>query len=166
MAVQGSLDSPPIIVHASRSYVLTVLIGSILFACMLLIFQRDGHSWLFAWYVGLLFFGSGIIMSIYFLIRPRRIEITPAGAYMKHPFRSVKFCWRDVENFRVIQLSNFRYSAVVGWTCRHGSNPDSGLFRGVAYGVTGLDGYFPPGWEVTAEELLAQLNAGMKRWGS
>ena len=164
MAVQGSLENPPIVIHASRAYTLVLLIVATMFVCIELLFWSELDS--FMGYLGLALFGGGVLMAAYFLVRPRRIEISPEGAFMKHPFRSVSFRWRDVDKFEMQKLTSLGSSTVVGWICRRGANAANSPLTVFFRGTTGMDGYFPPGWEISTADLLVQLNDGMGKWGN
>ena len=102
--MQGSLDSPPIIVRSSKWTALWMLLVSILFVDIFVLMLRDPNptkqSQLLIAYTGAGFFGLGILVFFTRLLRPDTLEIAPSGLTWRSLVRSMSFRWQDVRDFR------------------------------------------------------------------
>src|SRR5690242_13051153 len=105
--MQGSLDQPPIIVRGSRGRAIRLIVISAIFVAIgsgLLRHPESATSGLVSTGIFALFGVIGLGM----FIAPPRLEIGPSGLTQTVLWRTRRFAWTDIYNFRpaVLGLAN------------------------------------------------------------
>jgi len=110
-----------------------------------------------AWgWAGVTFFGLGVVVFLWLLIRPQVLILdsggfTVDGGLIRTPKR---VAWRDVQGFGVIHAG--RGAKMVGYNFEPHAKPKSLLTR--INRSFGADAALPQGWQISAEQLAADLN--------
>jgi hypothetical protein len=168
--MQGSLDSPPIIVRSSKWTALWMLVVSILFVGIFVLMLRDPNttkqSQLLIAYTGTGFFGLGILVFLTRLLRPDTLEIAPHGLILCSLVRSMSFRWEDVRDFRSYRPTARVRSPHVGFDFADNYKPGKRASRLALRQFAGVEGSLGGGWELDATELAHLLNSARARWTS
>lgn len=149
---------PPRTISQSPAKTLVYLLGSAVFAAgaaAMLAHPRTPRDTLIGW-VGLIFFGLGVAVFAWTLIRPQVLRLdadgfTLDGGFVRAPRRVL---WRDIDRFFV--RHGPRGVKLVGYNYRPGRAPPSRL-AGVARQL-GADGGLPKAWPLSPEALVDLLN--------
>lgn len=165
--MQGSLDSPPVIVRSSQRTTLWMLLVSILFtgASITMLREPAKQSQLWIDYACAVFFGLGIPIFSARLFRPDTLFIGPSGLVWRSVFRSMSLRWHDVRNFRPYRPTALVRSAHIGFDFADDYKPEQHGSRGVVRQLTSVEGSFGGGWELDAAELAKLLNGARAKWG-
>ncbi|HEY4029017.1 MAG TPA: DUF805 domain-containing protein [Caulobacteraceae bacterium] len=158
--MQGSLDRPPIVVRGSRGRGLWLLLGSAVFvAGGFLIVARGGPSG--TGILSIVFFGLCGVVGVALLIAPPRLEIGPSGIVQQVLWRTRRYGWSEVYNFRpvVIGLTN----AAVGFDYLAGRQGRGGLGQ-LNTAIAGAQGTLQPGLELPPARLADLLNEAREHW--
>jgi hypothetical protein len=130
------------------------------FVAIAILHLRTAHNiseWsLIKTWLGVIFFGLGVLVFSWLLIRPQRLSLdaegfTVAGGMIRTPW---KIRWQDVSEFLVIQLP--RGGKMVGFNYVPGARKTSALSR-VAR-MSGADGGLPKSWPGSVEDMVDELN--------
>jgi uncharacterized membrane protein YhaH (DUF805 family) len=158
--MQGSLDQPPIVVRATRARAIWLVIGSAIFVAIgIFLWSPTDSAVARLFCIG--FFGLCGIIGLGILIAPPRLEIGPSGLTQTALWRTNKFAWTDVHNFRptIIGLTN----KVVGFDYLTTRQKGAAL-RGLNTALAGVQGSLQPGWEIAPQALANLLNDARERW--
>lgn len=157
--MQGSLDSPPIIIHTSRIMnsigliVCGALLGKLItsFATTITSLSFGDYLWLIVLAAGTLYFG-------FQFIRPAALELSPEGVTWKAPLATKHWTWDSIGNFRVQGVG------AIGCDL---DAPDSNFrwLRPLNKKMSGNEGALGFGWEGGAEKVVALLTEAKNRWG-
>jgi len=107
------------------------------------------------------FFGLCGLVGLGLLIAPPRLEITPSGLTQKVLWRTTKFAWTDIYNFRPAGLG--LANKTVGFDYLTERPKGRGLKR-LNSALTGGQGALQPGWEIPPQNLANLLNEARERW--
>jgi hypothetical protein len=143
-------------ITSSRWKTLLYLLVSSAFVAFSIFHLRTSHKDMVTTWLGLVFFGLGIPVFSWLLIRPQRLlfdaeGFTVAGGMIRTPW---KIRWQDVSEFLVIQLP--RGGKMVGFNYVPGARKTSALSR-VAR-MSGADGGLPKSWPGSVEDMVDELN--------
>jgi uncharacterized membrane protein YhaH (DUF805 family) len=158
--MQGSLDQPPIVVRGSRARAIWLVIGSAIFVAIGVFLWSPTQSAVMRWScIG--FFGLCGALGLAILIVPSRLEVGPSGLTQTVLWRTGRFTWTDVYNFRpaIIGLTN----KTVGFDYLT-PRPRRTALKSLNAGLAGVQGSLQPGWEVAPEALASLLNEARERW--
>ncbi len=160
--MKGSLDSPPIVIRADRGKSLLLAAGSLAFVALDLGLPPPAHHGAsFGHYAGAVFFSLGLIVGVWQLVAPARLELAPGGFSWTVLGRSHSQKWDDV---KVFQTFTVRFSRSVGWNYAESYPHRAAALRKLNVGLVGLEAGLPGGWEVGPDELVKLLSAAQSRW--
>jgi hypothetical protein len=161
--VQGSFDSPPIVITMSRWKMgLLMLIAIAFTATGAWMISRDSGD--FRGYLCTGFFGLGVLAFIWRFLSPPRLEISRQGISWFTGRKTLDFAWKDFAAFRVYKPSSRAMSKYVGYDYAP-DNPKRGRMAAVAHAMAGVDGGFGGQWEISADDVAALLNQAKAKWG-
>ena len=158
--MQGSLNQPPVVVRASRARAVLLVLGSAIFVAGGLFLPPSTESSI-PRILAVGFFGLCGAVGLGMLIAPARLEFGPSGIVQKVFWRTSRFAWSDVYDFRptTIGLAN----KMIGFNYLRSPAKGSGL-RSLNTALVGAQATLQPGWEMDAQALADMLNAGRERW--
>ncbi len=158
--MQGSLDQPPVVVQGSRTRAIWLLIASAVFVSAgLFLWTPDAAAIMRLFSIG--FFSLCGLVGLGMLITPARLVIGPSGLTQTVLWRTSRFAWTDIYNFRSVSLSltnkavGFDYLAL---------RPKRAALRRLNFAFAGVQGSLQPGWEIDPETLANLLNEARERW--
>ena len=158
--VQGSLDQPPIVLRSRRARAVWLIIGSAGFVTMgLFSLESTGPSLASLLSIG--FFGLCGLVGAGLLIAPPRLEVSPSGLTQMVMWRTTKYAWTDIYNFRPAGLG--WANKTVGFDYLTERPKGTGLKR-LNTALAGRQGYLQPGWEIAPQDLANLLNDARERW--
>jgi len=162
--MQGSLDAPPIVIRSSRgNSALMLLISAAFVATGVLILKDPKESPTIAWLV-MIFFGLGIPIFGWRLLRPDMLTLTPDGISWRTMFRSAQWTWDDLQNFRAYKPTSKTISKHLEFDFTDSYHARRGGSRGVVKAITGVEGSLGTGWELSAADLAELLTKARARW--
>jgi hypothetical protein len=164
MTMQGSLDQPPIVIRSSQKTSLWMLLASIVFVAGGVLIARDPTQNPVMGYLGIAFFGAGIPLFAYRLIRPDVLTVAPDGITWRTPFRTASWRWDDVRNFRPYAPGGRTISKHLGFDFTDDYHLHSKGLRRTAKTLTGVEGSLGGGWELSAADLADLLTTARTRW--
>src|SRR6185295_6098626 len=146
--MQGSLDTPPIIVRTSRR------ISSVgLVTCSIVLYLSLISVIRFGWAPPAAF---GLAYFAWQLIDPMTLRLAPDGLTWGNTFGSRFWSWAEIGNFRIsfgfVGCDLFDRNLAMGW------------LRPINATVSGSHGVLGFGWEVKSVELVKLLSAARSRW--
>lgn len=156
--MQGSLDTPPVIVRTSRriSFVGFLVCGVVLYFNLTSLIREDWPHQVQP-YIWLYVSGLGLFYFVWQLIDPMTLRLAPDGLTWKNTFGSRHWSWEEISNFRK------SFGLLVG--CDLSSrNPITGWLRPINKGVSGSHGVLGFGWELGSAKLIELLNTARARW--
>jgi hypothetical protein len=158
--MRGSLDNPPIIIVTSRSKFLLVLATCVAFMVSGIFMVRDGRTDGY-WIAG--FFGLGVIVALWRVRIPARLELSPEHLLWFTGNKTIRFRWVEIQEF--VAWHPVRSSTQVGIIFAPGSRLDTSAtgFMLRAFDVSGSLG---GSWEIKTSDLIRMLNTARERWGS
>jgi hypothetical protein len=162
--VQGSLDQPPIVVRSSRSTSFLMLIISVAFVAAGVGILRDPHQNHAMGYLGIAFFGLGIPIFAWRLVRPDILTLAPDGITWRNALRTTHWQWSDVERFRAYSPSSRSSSKHVGFDFTDRYHAETRGLRQTTKAIAGVEGSLGGGWELGAADLSDLLNKAWIRW--
>jgi len=122
---------------------------------LLLLFIGKGELWT---YLGVAFFGLGIVFSIYMLLPGTiRLKVDSSGVEMKTLFKPVKLAWSDVDHFSVQRVPSAPLTKMIGIKYSDSYRKHE-AGRKFAASFTGAEGALPDHFNRPAEEICAILN--------
>jgi hypothetical protein len=160
--VQGNLDLPPIIVSSSRWISALMLLIATGFVAIGAFMLRDPKEPAWIAYAVMGFFGLGVPLFAWRLVRPDRLRLAPDGITWRSVLRTSHFKWDEVKNFRA--YSPGTESKHLGFDFTDSYHGQGSRFRQTARTMTGVEGSFGGGWELGAAELADLLNKARARW--
>ena len=162
--MQGSLDQPPIVIRSSQQTSGLMLLASIVFVAGGVLVARDPTQNPVMGYLGIAFFGAGIPLFAYRLIRPDVLTVAPDGIIWRTLFRTARWGWDDVQNFRSYAPASRTISKHLGFDFTDNYRLYSKGLRRTAKALTGVEGSLGTGWELSAADLADLLNTARTRW--
>jgi hypothetical protein len=167
VSMQGSLDSPPVVISTSRAKAALIAVIAALFVAMIIEMWSSGaiakmtvfkQFWMYA---GLALFGLGLPLMLLRLIRPDRLMLSPNGidwlALRKQSWR-----WSEVQHFRPYKVS--RFSSHVGFNFTDEYKRLNTMRQVSSFLTGGVESSFGGGWELSPREMAALLNDAKQRW--
>jgi hypothetical protein len=153
--MQGSLDSPPIVIRASRFFrLLACLFAGRLTASLFRQSRQasfDHHFFLIAFCCGTFYFALQ-------LFRPAILRLSHDGVTWKVQFGEKHWSW--------VEISNFRVQGFGAIGCDLASaDSDFKWLRPFNKAVSGNSGALGFGWEGGGEAVVALLTEARQRWG-
>ena len=162
--MQGSLNAPPIVIGSSRTYAALMLVIAAVFVAIGAFMLRDPkESATISWLI-MIFFGAGIPLFAWQLIRPSVLTLVPDGVSWRSPFRTVHYRWDDLQNFRPYKPAAKSISKHLGFDFTDSYHAKRGGPYGLAMVMTGVEGSLGGGWELGAAELAELLNQARAQW--
>ena len=162
--MQGSLNLPPVIIRSSRKTAALMLSICAGFVAIGLMMARDPEENPVIAYFVSGFFALGIPLFGWRLIRPDTLTLTPDGVFWQSIFRSVRWKWEEVQDFRAYSPTGKPGSKHVGFDFTDTYREGTSTFSRVSKQVTGVYGSFGDGWELSAADLADLLNNARIRW--
>jgi uncharacterized membrane protein YhaH (DUF805 family) len=157
--VEGSLENPPIVIMANRAQATWLVVGSAVLLAMGGVGLVKGFNAGSAF--GLVFFGLTGAIGLWNLIAPPRLEFGPSGITQRVLWRTSRFAWADIYDFRPATVGLAR--KVVGFDYLK-PNPKRDGLRRLNSSIAGVQGVFQSGWEIDPITLAALLNQARERW--
>jgi hypothetical protein len=154
--VQGSIDQPPIVVRSSqlRSFVLVA-------SGVLILKAPESPAW---GYLMIAFFGLGIPLFAWRLIRPDILIVAPGGITWRSAIRTSHWHWSDVQRFRPYSPAGRTISKHLGFDFTDSYPAQNRQLRHIAKAIAGVEGSLGGGWELSAADLADLLNKARIRW--
>jgi hypothetical protein len=162
--VQGSLDQPPMVVRSSRSTSFVMLIISIVFVAAGVLILKEPSQNPAVGYLGIAFFGLGIPVFAWRLIRPDILIVAPEGITWRSALRTSHWQWSDVESFRPYSPADQTISKHLGFDFTDSYCAQNRQLRHTVKAIAGVDGSLGGGWELGAVDLADLLNKARIRW--
>jgi hypothetical protein len=160
--MQGSPDQPPIVIRSWRgNSALMLLIAAGFVAIGAFMIRDPKQSAMISWLI-MIFFGAGIPLFGWRLIRPDVLTLSPNGMTWRSALRTVEWRWDDVRNFRPYSPAPKTISKHVGFDFTDSAR--GAQLRHAAKAMTGVEGSIGGGWELGAAELAELLNQARARW--
>jgi uncharacterized membrane protein YhaH (DUF805 family) len=163
--MQGSLEEPPIIVRGRR-WSWQRIAPAIVFPILLLsrfsvyggsasAMAQDPMNWMFAGVGGLM-----VIALVVMVVSPPTLELSPQGIRRTYGWRTWRYRWDDVVNFRPVHLSRLE---AVGFDYTDPAKAASRYRQWVrvSYGAPGV---LASNMELPAVELVGLLNRARAKW--
>ena len=164
--MQGSLDQPPIIIRSSQKYSALLLLIAIVFVASFVFMLRDPTINRGTAYFGLVFFGLGIPLFAWRLIRPDVMTLAPDGITRRSTFRAIHWTWGDVQAFRAYKPTSKNVSKHLGFDFTDSYYAKGGRDLRAVKAITGVEGSLGGGWEMNATDLADLLNTARARWAN
>jgi hypothetical protein len=164
--MQGSLDAPPIVIRSSRTYSALMLLIAAGFVAIGAFMLRDPKESAAISYLIMIFFGAGIPLFAWQLIRPGVVTLGPDGVTWRSPFRTVHYRWDDLQNFRPYKPTSKTISKHLGFDFTDSYHASHGGPKSVTKAMTGVEGSLGSGWGLSADELAELLNQAQAHWAS
>jgi Bacterial PH domain len=162
--VLGSLDQPPIVIRSSRLYSALMLLIAAGFVAIGAFMLRDPKESATTSYLIMIFFGAGIPLFAWQVIRPGVLTLSPDGVSWRSPFRTVHYQWSDIQTFRPYKPAAKSLSKHLGFDFTDSYRARRGGPYGLAKAMAGVEGSFGGGWELSAADLAELLNQARARW--
>jgi uncharacterized membrane protein YhaH (DUF805 family) len=159
--VQGDLDHPPIIITGARWK--TLVRAALALVWVLLVAAFIGEKLALPMLAAALV-GTALLLAlgavVFELLRPNRLEISPAGLTCRVYWRTHRYGWNDVVEFVPIKRRLLSYVGL-------NFSPDYPKRRGrrrFAAEAMGAEASLPLGWTLDATALAGLLTAARARW--
>jgi uncharacterized membrane protein YhaH (DUF805 family) len=110
---------------------------------------------------GAAFFGLCGVFALWTLIAPPQLEIGPSGISQRVLWRTSRFAWTDIYDFRPATVGLSRKT--VGFDYLK-PNPGRDGLRKLNSSIAGVQGVLQSGWDVDPATLAALLNQARERW--
>ena len=157
--MDGSLQAPPIVVRGSRRRGAWLVAGSVVFVACGAVEFGNGQRLVALFTVA--FFGLCGVIGLWTLIAPNNLQIAPSGITQRMLWRTRRFAWADIYNFRATTIG--LTSKTVGFDFLKPRPGREGL-RKFNAAVAGVQGSLGPGWEIDSISLAALLNQAREQW--
>jgi hypothetical protein len=168
--VQGSLDQLPIVIRSSRSTSFVMLIIGIVFvAASVLLLKSPNQNPALGW-LGIAFFGLGVPVFAWRLIRPDTLIVAPDGITWRYAVRTNHWPWSDVQSFRPYSPGGRTISKYLGFDFTDSYYAQNRLLRSehthrrIVKTISGVEGSLGGGWELSAADLADLLNKARIQW--
>lgn len=165
--MQGSLEEPPIIVLGQRwswarfwstAIFLLALVGQLGVAKGdLARLAQQPVAWLLA-----IFFGLGVTGTVWMLVSPPELELSPQGIRRTIGWRTRRYGWNEIGNFKLVGLPR---TEAVGFDYADPAKANSG-YRQWMRASYGAAGFLASNMEMSSAELVGLLNRARARWAS
>ena len=157
--MEGSLENPPIVITTSRARSVWLVIASAVMVTMSAFDLLTGSIAVATF--GIVFFGLGGVVFLWMLVVPPQLEIGPSGIIQRVLWRTSRFAWADIYDFRPTTIGLTRKT--VGFDYLK-PNPRRAGLRRLNSSIAGVQGVFQSGWTVDPPTLAALLNQARERW--
>jgi hypothetical protein len=158
--MKGSLDQPPVIIYVSTWKMILGLLGSVMFVAIAVVLNKIGRGGVLMDLCGLFFAAVGLRYLLVLIFRSR-FEISPTGILWFKGYRTFKYRWSDIFNFRAIRVSSFTHAVAFDIKPESSAAPK---FRALNRAISGADNTLGIGWTISPEALADLLNAARARW--
>jgi hypothetical protein len=120
-------------------------------------------QWRLLGWLTVAFFGLGIPISLLMLVLPNLtyLRLDEEGFEMGSGFRSQKYKWTDVADFRIGSIQGAKMIAVIF----HPEYEGQKLARAVVRTLSGMEGAIPNHYNATLGEILEALTTWRQRYG-
>ncbi len=148
-----------LLIPASKKKAALLLLGSIAFVAVgwLIRQQHPVAAWL-----AIVFFALGIPVALYMMFTKKiYLLLDAAGFEMGSPIKTVRVAWNEVDGFGLAAISGARMIAVQ-YNARY---REQRLLRGIAAGLTGIEGGIPNNYALPLEDVLELLWQWHARYG-
>ncbi len=162
--MEGDLDRPPVIIRSSQRTSLLFLIVSLGAVAGGVLMLRDATQNTIVSYFTIIFFGAGIPIFAWRLVRPDVLTVSPDGITWRSAFRTAHLRWDDLQRFRAYSPTSSSLSKHLGFDFTEGYDGQSKGLRQSVKSFTGVDGSLGGGWELNSADLAVLLNAARARW--
>lgn len=115
-------------------------------------------------YLGIAFFGLGIPIFAWRLIRPDTLIMAPNGITWRNGFRTSHWQWSDLQSFRAYLPAPRTTSKHLGFDFTDSYYAQNRQLRNKVKAMTGVEGSFGGDWELSATDLADLLNKARIRW--
>jgi len=161
--MKGSLETPPIVIRAARWKSLLYLLICFFFAGIGAIALATGNMSLAFWwaYVSVVFFGLGVVLFGWRILRPDTLALSPEGIFWRSLWRTIRWSWREVSNFRIVPLGPSTQQVGFDFTAAH---EGQARLRAINAAVAGVEASLGGGWELAPAKLCDLLNAARAKW--
>jgi hypothetical protein len=164
--MQGSLDAPPIAIRSSRGNSALMLLIAAVFVAIGAFMLRDPKENAVISYLIMIFFGAGIPIFGWRLIRPDALTLAPDGIRWRSVFRTAQWTWDDLQNFRAYAPTGKTISKHLGFDFTDSYHARRGGPYRATKAITGVEGSLGAGWEFSAADLAELLNKARARWAT
>ena len=156
--MQGSLDHPPVVVRAARSWALAYLAGCLLFVAV------GFYSLRFSWaaWLGIPVFALTALVFLVQVLFPATLRLAPEGVAWFTGFKTYRYRWDEIENFRVSRLPASPLTEMVGFEYSPAARERRRIDPNKPQGS--IDGAFGTNWEISSAELVALLEKSRRHW--
>jgi len=158
--MQGSLERPPIVLRSKRTRGIGLVAVSVIFVAIALFQFATAKPSLNA-FLNLGLFGLTGLVGIWMLVAPYRLVIGPDGLTQTMLWRTMKFAWTDIYNFRPIGIG--LTNKMIGFDYLR-DPPKRRALRRLNAAFAGVQGALQPGWEIPPQDLANILNEARERW--
>lgn len=141
-----------------------MLIASMAFVAGSVLVLNDPNKSSAMGYLAIAFFGLGIPVFAWRLIRPDMLIVTPDGITWRHAFRTSHWQWSDVQSFRPYSPASGTISKHLGFDFTDSYHARNRRLRHAAKAIAGVEGSLGGGWELSAADLADLLNKARIRW--
>jgi hypothetical protein len=162
--MDGSFNLPPLIIRSSRTTSALMLLIAIGFVAAGVVILRDPNQDPTFGYLGIVFFGAGVPLFLWRLIRPDTLMLAPDGITWHSIFKTHHYKWDEVQGFRPYSPSSKTISKHLGFDFTDNYQAGGHQLRGTAKTLTGVEGSLGGGWEISAAELADLLHEAQARW--
>jgi hypothetical protein len=145
-------------ITASRLKTILMLLGCLAFVGIALWLPREpGQSEQWRWWTEA-FFGLGVLIFSWLLVRPQRLILDPEGFTVRGGLVRFpkKVLWPTIDPFFIYRLP--RGGKMIGYNFRPGAEVSRGFLTKVARGL-GAERALPRLWPGSPDRLVEQLNA-------
>jgi Bacterial PH domain len=161
--MQGSLDRPPIVIYSSRSKAMLLLLTSFALVAAAVFTVHSPNANHLIGYLGVGFFGLGIPIFGWSVMRPDRLVLSPEGITRHTLFGSRHLKWQDVHAFRPYTPRSQMTVQMLGFDFVDSSDRSRTLTK-IARWLSGVDGGFGTHWEMQLPDLADLLNRARAHW--
>ena len=157
--MQGSLDQPPITLFRKRGRMAVFALISALFVATGIWTLTLPDPGFMPW-LCIAVFGLCLVLFLFMLIRPGRLEIDQRGIALTTIGARRAYAWSQAANFRPTQVS---LTSMIGFDFVRPDGSSSAL-AGVNTALSGAAAALPAGWELNDADLAQLLNNARARW--
>ena len=164
--MHGSLEVPPVIIRVSRLKSSLMLVVSIVLVVWGVVVLINGASLQrsVVIYIGVIAFGLAVPVYAWQTFRPNNITMTRDGIAWNTMFRTKRWKWREIQNFRPGGPGPRRVAGIVVFDFTEDRDTPVTRPERTVESRAGYDGSFGGGWELNAVKLADLLNKARARW--
>jgi hypothetical protein len=144
-----------------------MLIISIIFVAAGVLVLKDPKQNPAVAYLSIAFFGLGIPLFAWRLIRPGIVIAAPEGITWRSTFRTSHWQWSDLQSIRPYSPAGLSISKHLGFDFTDSYYArNKRLRRRTVKAITGVEGSLGGGWELSAADLADLLNKARIKWAA